>query len=479
VTVLRDLNTFWFIPQLLTSLGFLLAMLLFAHLLRSQRSTSSTIAWLLVIVFLPYVGVPLYLMFGGRKMRRRAGRKAQVYHRLHRRHERSVAGPAEMVLGSYGLPPPIAGNRVATVTSGEEAYRVLLELLESATETIHITTYILGRDSVGRSILDCLARRAAAGVRVRVLLDDVGSWRVSRRFIAPLVEAGASVAFFMPMIHLPFRGRTNLRNHRKIVVVDGVHALTGGMNLAREYMGPTPDPRRWRDFSAVLNGPAVADLEELFRSDWKFATGEDLDAEPAPPESAPTPVPTPAPTPVHAPGAVVQVVASGPDVAGDPLYATLVSVIFAARQRIWVVTPYFIPDETLARALDLAARRGVDLRLVLPARSNHLMADLARASYIRQVHDAGGRILLYEPGMVHAKVVVVDDRLAIVGSANMDMRSLFLNYEVALFIYTPEKVEETAEWVRCLMTECVSQLPVHNQAHVLAENVVRLLSPLL
>jgi cardiolipin synthase len=271
----------------------------------------------------------------------------------------------------------------------------------------------------------------------------------------------------MPVIHIPFRGRANLRNHRKIVVVDDRHAMVGGMNLAGEYMGPEPDPSRWRDLSAVMTGPAAHDLNELFHSDWEFATGEDPTPDAAPPDRS------------AKGGTSVQVVASGPDVAGDPLYESLVTAIFLARRRIWIVTPYLVPDETLARALELAARRGVEVRLVVPARSNKLVADLARASYLRQIHEAGGHVLLYTPGMVHAKAVVVDDGLAVIGSANMDMRSLFLNYEVAVFLSSPPEVKGTAAYVDALAADCVTRLPTQNRATELAEDVVRLLSPLL
>jgi cardiolipin synthase len=172
-------------------------------------------------------------------------------------------------------------------------------------------------------------------------------------------------------------------------------------------------------------------------------------------------------------------VVSGPDVNGDPLYESLLELIFSARTRIWVVTPYFVPDEMLARALNLAARRGVDVRLIVPARSNHLTADLARASYLRDLHNAGGKVLFYAPLMLHAKVVIFDDRVAVIGSANMDMRSLFLNYEVALFIWTPRQVERVATWARGLMTDSHRELPVPSWPLEIAENVVRLLSPLL
>jgi cardiolipin synthase A/B len=457
----------WLSSELLTVLGFALALVLLAHLLKQQRSPTSTIAWLLTILLLPYVGVPLYLMFGGRKIRRMAGRKEPVYRPGRGSHGGEGRGPVERVLRSYGVPEPTAGNRVSLARDGQEAYRQLLRLIDEAERTIHITTYILGRDAVGEAIVERLARRAAGGVEVRLLLDSLGSWWVRRRRLAPLLDAGGRVAWFMPVIHWPFRGRANLRNHRKIVVVDDRQALAGGMNLAEEYMGPTPLPSRWRDLSVVVSGPAARDLGDLFRSDWKFATGEELPADAPPPARE------------GHDGAPVQVVASGPDVPGDPLYESMVSAIFAARRRVWVVTPYFIPDETLVRALDLAARRGTDVRLVVPARSNKLMADLARTSYIRQVHDAGGRALLYQPGMVHAKAVVVDDDLAIVGSANMDMRSLFLNYEVALFLVSPPEVEGTASYVETLMADCVTRLPARNRVTELAEDVVRLLSPLL
>jgi cardiolipin synthase len=463
-------ETPWIVSPLLTYLGFGLALVLLAHLLRQQRSPSSTIAWLLVILLLPYIGVPLYLIFGGRKMRRRARRKEQVYDSGAGDPDdlgSAIGGSAEKILRSFGVPPATPGNQLELIRTGEEAYRSMIRGIDEATRSIDITTYILGTDAVGQAIVERLARRAAEGVAVRLLLDSVGSWRVRRRFLTPLTAAGGQVGFFMPVIHLPFRGRANLRNHRKLVVMDNRRAFIGGMNLSGDYMGPAPDPKRWRDLSLGIAGPAVADLAELFRSDWKFATGEEVG-----------PVPRPEPAAPRADDSPAQVVASGPDVAGDPLYETLLSVLFAANRRIWVVTPYFVPDEMLARGLELAARRGVDVRLLVPHRSNHLSADLARIGFLHQIHKAGGRILLYEPVMLHAKAVIVDD-LAVIGSANMDMRSLFLNYEVALFLYCSSQVEVTAEWARSLMADATVGLPTRSWTAELGENVVRLLAPLL
>jgi cardiolipin synthase len=475
VSNLLNWTDYWLLPEITAHLGFLLALVFLAYLIRQKRSPASTMAWLLLVLFLPYVGVPLYLMFGGRKMNRMARRKARVYDRTLPRPPGDLDNKIERFLLSYGVPSASSGNRVELLTSGELAFARLLELVDQATSTIHITTYILGRGDVGKQIVVRLADRAAQGVTVRVLLDDVGSWRVGRRFLRPLLEAGAHVAYFMPVVHIPFRGRANLRNHRKIVVVDGRVALTGGTNLASPYMGPAPSPDLWADLSAAIEGPAVADLEALFFSDWAFATGIDLSAQAGGAAPATDPV---ARRPLDA-DSLVQVVASGPDVADDPLYETLVSLIFAARERIWIVTPYFVPDELLVRALNLAARRGVDVRLIVPERSNHISADLARESYLRELHEAGGQVLMYQPVILHAKAILFDDQLAVIGSANMDNRSLFLNYEVAVFLYARSEVEQVSAWANRLQADCRRDLPRPGWTRELAENVVRLLSPLL
>nr|WP_303652513.1 phospholipase D-like domain-containing protein [Paludisphaera mucosa] len=468
---------YWISAELTTLLGFGLAIVFFAYLIRQKRSPASTLAWLLVVILMPYVGVPLYIFFGGRKLRRMAARKAPVYAGSAHRTTPAIDLDTERLLRSFGIPEARPGNAVELLETGEEAYARMMELIDEARSSIYVTTFVLRDDDVGVALIGALALKASQGVKVRLLLDDVGSWWLRRRALAPLTRAGGRVAYFMPMFHLPFRGRTNLRNHRKLAIADGRTALAGGMNLASSYIGPYPNPERWRDLAVAIDGPAVEDLEWLFRSDWKFTTGEDLPASPRRPPQVPGERP---PALVTRPGhAVVQVVASGPDVEGDALYESLLSLIFFARQRVWIATPYFVPDEMLVRALVLATRRGVDVRLIVPWKSNHPITDLAREGYIRELHEAGAEVLLYRPTMLHAKAVMFDDRLAVIGSANMDNRSLFLNYEVALYVFSTERVADVGRWMERLAAGCTIYEPKPGGIREIAENVLRLFAPLL
>jgi len=460
----------WIIPHLAVVFGFLLAVLALAHMLRERRSPASTIAWLLAIVLLPYVGVPLYLLLGGRKMRRSVDTR-----QLTRRLAGDVGvvndpAPVDRLFRTYDIPGATTGNRMMLCTTGEAIYAKLVELIESAERTLHITTFIMHSDEVGSDVRDRLIRKANAGVDVKLLLDGFGALESGRKFFAPLVEAGGQVAYFMPMFHVPFMRRANLRNHRKLAVADGCRVIAGGTNIGSEYIGPSPNPRRWRDLSFALEGPAAAHCEALFWSDWQFAQGQqerengfgrvDLSG-------------------AHSGGATVQIVPSGPDVVGDPLYDVLLSAMFAAQKRLWLATPYFVPDEPLLRGLVLAARRGIDLRLLVPERSNHRMADLVRGPYLREIQRAGGTIQLYTPGMMHAKVALVDDRAAMVGSANLDMRSLLLNYEVAMFIYSAPEIQVVADWLEQLATDTRTGVEPVGMFRDLAEGVARMMAPLL
>ena len=366
------------------------------------------------------------------------------------------------------MPGATHGNTLRLCGDGQQAYRCLVELIADARRTLHIATFIFQSDAVGQDILARLAQRAAEGVQVRLLMDDVGSLWTTRQFLAPLRRAGGKTAFFVPLLSRPFRGRTNLRNHRKICLADDRLAIAGGANIADEYIGPEPDERRWQDFSFLVEGPAVRQYAEIFRSDWAFASGELLEPVAPPPAACPWPA-----------GAVLQVVPSGPDCPGDALFDAILSAMYAARRRLWIVSPYFVPDDALTHALVVAARRQVDLRIVVPQVSDHLALDLVRGPYLREVQDAGGKVVLFRRGMLHAKVLVVDDELAMVGSANMDRRSLFLNYEAAMFAYSPAEVTAIARYVQQIMANAPTGLQPPTLLRGMAESFVRLFAPLL
>jgi cardiolipin synthase len=456
----------WILPHVTSVLGFLLAVLLLSRILRERRPPTSTMAWLLAIVLVPYVGVPLYFLIGGRKHRRLAARKEVLYDSPFGQHLDDVPHSIERILLSGGVPRTSVGDRVLLSACGEETFARLIALFESAERSIDVSTFILGGDATGDAVIATLCERAARGVQVRLLLDGLFLFRTKRSQLARLTRAGGRYAVFMPILRLPFRGPANLRNHRKIIVVDGQHAMLGGMNLAEEYMGSTPKADRWRDVSLLVEGPAVAHIHSVFLSDWTFAAG---------PSAKPEWVPVLKP----AGDASLQVVASGPDVPGDTYYDAVLTALFQARERIWIATPYFIPDEAITRGLVLAARRGVDVKLIVPARSNHLSADIAGGSYLRQIERSGGQVRPYTRGMLHAKVMLVDHDIAVLGSANLDMRSLFLDYEIAVFIYTRPEINVFASWFETLLLDCGSQLAEPGRVRALAEDFGRLLAPLM
>ncbi|MHC4988748.1 MAG: cardiolipin synthase [Planctomycetota bacterium] len=451
-------------------ISFLLGFVLIAHILLQKRPPSGTIAWLLIILFLPYLGVPLYLIFGGRKMQRHMNRKGRLDLASDKQIPEEQASVFDRVLRTYNLVGAESGHTVQFCRTGAETFQAMEAALQSASRSIYISTFIYHPDEVGRRILDILVEKARAGVDIRLMMDGVGSLHTRSRFFKPLVAAGGRIAFFLPVLHRPFRGRTNLRNHRKITIVDNRTVVAGGANIGIESMNMQDRPAQWKDIAFVIQGPAVQHWLNIFAHDWEFAAKETLAD-----EQLKMPHDWDA-----APGeAVVQVVPSGPDVAGDALHDTLLSMIYAAKKRFWAVTPYFVPDEALSQALMLAARRDVDVRIILPVRSNHIPPDIVRGIPLRQIQDAGGLVMFYAPKMMHAKVVLMDDDVAVLGSANMDIRSLLLNYEAAMFVYSAEEIVAVQAYIEDLMAQCVCGIAPASLVRQLAESIVRLVSPLL
>ncbi len=427
----------WFAAtQFAAILGTLLALLLIAHILRSPRMPAASIGWIITIIAMPLIGIPLYLTFGERKLRSKINRKAKINTACE--CECTTNDPIDTILTSLGLPASTTHNNVVFHKDGPDALADLLAMFAAAEKTIDIAMFILRKDATGLAILDALAERARAGVKVRLLLDGVGSFSLFKGWLRPAKDAGVEIAWFIPVLHHPFRGKTNLRNHRKIVIVDDRVLWTGGRNFADEYFVGESGGKPWIDLSYRLEGTAVAVFKAIFETDWEFAHGRDeiLPLEP-PPE-------------IETSGSRVQVIPSGPDVEGDPVYAAFLTACFDADERITIVTPYFIPDHGVQEALKLAALRGVRVDLILPEHSNHRIADIARRRFLRELLESHVNIWMVPEQMVHAKAMVVDRHFATAGSANLDIRSLFLNCEVVNGFYSPEEVDWLSDWCEAL-----------------------------
>ena len=437
---------------------------------RQRRHPSAAIAWIISLTLLPEVALPLYLLIGNRKIVREAPQR-----RLDGGGgvDSASATPAARLLhlaGAMGLPPAAPYGDLRIDADGGAALERVLDLLAKAERQIDVCTFILGRDAVGAAISAALIERARAGVKVRLLIDSIGIWLGGRPNLKPLAAAGVRTCMFVSPWRSPLPGRTNLRNHRKMIIVDGATLWTGGRNLAAEYF--TGDPasplhrKPWNDLSFTFEGILVTTAARQFERDWAFASGEPL-AEPALPASR---------TEAGGATAQAQFIASGPDQADDTFYAMMVSSCYMAQTRILAVTPYYVPDAALQMAFTLAALRGVRVDLVLPRVSNHALADIARNAALRELQNAGGRIWLM-PEMIHAKGIVVDDTLALSGSANLDERSLFLNYEMMIAFFDQGDVRAFAQWIDGQRQRARSaQLPATGMARAFLENLVRWLA---
>jgi len=433
-------------------------------LLVERRQPAATLAWVVVLIFVPWFGAPAYLIFGPPRRFRRAR-----HHRRLAREPLRIFEDAAIDLRADSAPGDVhpyalsvmrlarrlsdsavtTGNHVDQLVDARDTYDALLAAIGAAEHHVHVLYYIFRDDASGARFAAALAERQRAGVQVRVLLDAVGSahlhrikwrwtrpWRLRRRrshLFGELLDAGGQVHFFgkpRPWSRL-FRDkrvaaeRVDFRNHRKLVVIDGAQGFFGGINVGEEYLGHDPDHGAWRDTHARLTGPEVLNLQATFAGDWWVATGHTLLGEDYFPQ------------PVRAPGCPVQVLASGPDQRWSPVLHVFFQAIALAEQRVWLTSPYFIPDAVIQQSLQAAALRGVDVRLLLPSRSDSRIVRWASQSYYTDLLAAGVRIHEYTAGFLHAKTMVVDDWLASIGSANLDQRSFHLNYELGALVYEP------------------------------------------
>ena len=427
----------WALPAVL---GHLLELVLLRWvLLNTDRSPSAAVAWILAIVFLPVLGPLAYLTFGMNRAesRRAARRRAEATADAElgqtpadapgvRRPDLPPPGRELARLGeAVGGHPWTAGNRVEVITDTNRTLGLIAQAIEQARETIHLEYYIWQPDKTGRHLRDRLIARARDGVKIRFLYDAFGSMLLRRRFLKPMIDAGIEVAAFAPGNTFWDRWSLNLRSHRKIVVVDGRTAFTGGMNIGDEYIGKRKKFGYWRDTHARLTGPAALQLQRVFADDWFYSTGHLLDDPALMPEPA-----TDGPD-------TAQIVAGGPVAEPRPFHALMFSAIGAAERSVELTTSYFIPTDPLAMALEAAALRGVDVRILVPGRSAHLMPFTVWAgrAYYGRLLKAGVKIHEYDRGILHAKTLVIDDAWSLVGTPNYDNRSVSLNFEVAVALF--------------------------------------------
>ena len=409
------------------------------HLSGQRRHPSAALAWVLTIALLPYVGLPLYLVLGTRKFARPPLLSAQSIHLA----DGTLRGSAMTTLEGMGLAPPAANRAICFHRDGAVAWEEFEKLTRSASSQLDICTYLLGNDIVGHQLVRLLQSRAAAGVRVRLLLDALGCWRTPSAQVRELRRAGVEVRWHMPLLRNLLSGRGNLRNHRKLTIADGQRLWSGGRNLAVEYFTGDGHSAPWTDLSFTIDGPLAAQAQMLFDSHWVYSHG------PGTPDRLPAKLQPMRQTESAKSAAaqhLAQMVPSGPDQGQDTFYGLLLTALFRAEKSVLAVTPYFVPDEALLTALCLAARRGVRVELVVPARSNHRLADLARARALRDLAAAGGQIRL-AAGMVHAKALVIDDAIGLCGSLNLDSRSLFLNFELMVAFYDTRDIAEVTKWM--------------------------------
>jgi cardiolipin synthase len=408
-----------------------LAYILTTRAQRVRRPPSIAIAWVLGMIALPYLALPMYLMFGRRKLPRKNLRRAGA-----RPTERQWA---KDLIESFGL----AASSPALITmhqDGTESASALFATMSSAVSRLDICTYILGDDAFGREVMQRMMERARNGVEVRLLLDGVGAIQLPKACFRMLQLGGVETAVFSPLFARKTQGPRNLRNHRKMVIADGTRLWAGGRNLAAEYFSGLADAAPWLDLTFDLQGPVAAAAASQFEFDW-VAAG----AVPASASSKNADLGA-----ASSAAGEAQFLPSGPDQSEDTVHSLLIDACFHAHERMLAVTPYFVPDVSLETAMRLAARRGVQIDLCIPANSNHRLADFARNRALRSLSQAGVNVHLL-PYMSHAKAVVFDHTLGLAGSVNLDSRSLLLNYECAVVFYSQGEIDWLASWIEALI----------------------------
>jgi cardiolipin synthase len=455
------------------------------HLLLLNKRSTATLAWLWALLLFPGLGAVLYLAVGTERVRRRRKRRQRSFRRtkgladsVQEARETLAQLPADLSSRNLfettsriiGLPTDVVGE-VKILRNAQPFYDALRKSIAEAKTSIHVESYVWRKDAVGAEFLDLLVAAARRGVRVRLLLDELGCLGLTRRYFRRLVEAGGEFSWCHTLYPRHNRYFFNLRNHRKLQVIDSRVAYVGGMNFGREYLGLNPALGSWCDLQVELRGPVVTRLQQVFAEDWFFATGREdplEDVQEAPSRHALSPM---------------QVLRTGPDEDDHPMLRINLALIEAARKRFWISAGYFLPNGSMEAALQVAVARGVDVRLLVSEKSEHPLLVRAGRSYYDALLRQGVRIFEYRRGIEHSKYMVLDDDVAVVGSSNFDDRSMRLNFELSVLVHR----HATNAALARLFTEMTGEAHEINRASFrrrplhdrLVESTLRLFSPLL
>ncbi|MDO4798898.1 MAG: cardiolipin synthase [Bacillota bacterium] len=411
-------------------------------ILLENSNPAKTLAWVGVLVLLPVIGFFLYIWFG-RSFRKK--RRADIKARKHSdRMEKAASYQLELLnLSDIESPtterlmnlllrsanaPYSDNNQVTVISDGAEKFEALFQAIEQAEHHIHLEYYILRDDEIGNRLADRLVRKAEQGVEVRIVFDDVGSIMLSHAYRRKLQEAGVELYPFFEVLFPALSRDLNYRNHRKIAIVDGKIGFIGGFNVGDEYLGKSKRFGYWRDTHLMIRGEAVLSLQSIFLDDWNYVAKQNLTGSAYFPKID------------DCGNCMVQVVASGPDYRWKSMHHAFHKLIADAKEKLWITSPYLVPDESISMALKVAALSGVDVRIIIPKNPDHFFVYWSGQSNIQELLEAGVRIYAYGKGFVHSKVMICDRSIATVGTANLDMRSMEINFEVNAFVYDEDVI---------------------------------------
>ncbi len=462
----------------------IIAIIAVIHVIMDNRQPAKTMAWALVIWFVPVVGIVFYLFFGvntrkerhvsERSMNQLTKRSMLEFAEQQNLHLPEKHKPLIDLFINQNLSLPFKDNKMEAYTDGYQFFPALLAAIHEAKNHIHIDMYIFAEDALGCLVADALIAKAQEGVEVKLIYDDVGCWNVSHRFFERMREEGIEVVSFLPVRFPSFTSKVNYRNHRKIIVIDGTVGFIGGMNIALRYVKGT-GTMPWRDTMLKVTGGAVYALQRAFLVDWYFVDRTLLsDRKYYPPMTG---------SHQTVNNCLAQVVTSGPVTPYPEIMQGFVRVILGARRYLYLETPYFMPNDSILFALKTAALAGVDVRVLCPMYSDARFVEWASRSYLREVVEAGVQVSLYKAGFLHSKLMVCDDSITTCGSTNLDFRSFENNFEANIFFYDEgialrmKKVFMNDLEQSVLLTEIPSRM--HGSFLMrLWESVTRMLSPL-